>query len=213
MLFRRRKTLPHLETNSGTYFVTFRLADSVPKSQIEDWKSEREEIRKNAERQGRRLTEYEEQRLKYVFSEKIEQYLDQGRGECWLKDPVIAQVVIDALKYFDAIRYVLYAWCVMPNHIHVVFKTISKNGDLRSDLIPILHSWKSFTSKRINTILRRQGNFWQHEYYDHLIRSDEEFGHCINYTLQNPVKAGLCTHWQQWPWTGCSDMIKSMMIE
>jgi REP element-mobilizing transposase RayT len=101
----------------------------------------------------------------------------------------------------------------MPNHVHVVFKMISKNVDLHSDLAPILHSWKSFTAKRANEILRREGIFWQREYYDHVIRSDEEFGHYVNYTLQNPVKAGLCNNWTQWPWSGCSQEIKMMMEE
>jgi REP element-mobilizing transposase RayT len=101
----------------------------------------------------------------------------------------------------------------MPNHVHVVFTVKSTGGELDSDLIPILHSWKSFTAHKANKLLKRHGEFWQSEYYDHLIRSEDEFSHYVNYTIQNPVKAGLCHAWREWPWTGCSEMIEMLMTE
>jgi REP element-mobilizing transposase RayT len=206
-ILRCRKYLPHLESPDSTYFVTFRLTGSVPEKLIDSWRSERLEIIQPAEKQRRQLSKYEKERLEYLFSKNIERYLDQLHGECWLKDQAIAQLVVDTLKYFDGVRYRLHVWCVMPNHVHVVFTAISKGGKFDSDLIPILHSWKSYTAHRANKILRRQGAFWQNEYHDHVIRSDEDFAHCIDYTLLNPVKARLCQHWQQWQWSGCSEKI------
>ena len=127
------------------------------------------QIIQEAERQKRQLSEYEKKRLKYLFSRNIERYLDQLYGECWLKDPAIAQLTVDSLKYFDGTRYRLHAWCVMPNHVHVVFTAVSTGSKLDSDLIPILHSWESYTAHRANKILGRNGAFWQDEYYDRLI--------------------------------------------
>jgi len=196
---RYRKYLPHLESQNSTYFVTFRLADSIPKTLIESWKSERIEIVQEANRQGRLLSKYEKERLNYLFSNKIQAHLDNSYGQCWLRRSEIAQLVIDAFKYFDGKRYHLHAWCVMPNHVHVVFTVISKGGKIDSDLIPILHSWKSYTAHEANKILQKQGIFWEGEYYDRLIRSDEEFAHYIDYTLANPIKASLCEEWEQWP--------------
>jgi len=120
-ILRCRGYLPHLESLNSTYFLTFRLAGSVPREVIESWKFERKEISKRAKRQSRPHSEYEQERLKYLFSARIEKYLDRLHGECWLKNPVIAQMVVDALKYFEGTRYHLHAWCVMPNHLHVVF--------------------------------------------------------------------------------------------
>ena len=208
---RCRGYLPHLESPNSTYFLTFRLVGSVPIKIIENWKFERKGIQERAEKQSRPLSEYERERLKYLFSTRIEKYLDRLHGECWLKDPVIAQMVVDALKYFDGTRYQLHAWCIMPNHVHVVFTVISTAGELNSNLIPILHSWKSYTAHRANRILRRNGTFWQDEYYDRLIRSDEEFAHYIDYTLQNPLKAKLCRNWQDWPWGGCSEKVRQLL--
>ncbi|HSE43052.1 MAG TPA: transposase [Acidobacteriota bacterium] len=160
------------------------------------------------QQQQRRFSEYERKRLRYLFSEKIEKYLDANYGDCWLKIPEIAQLVVNALGHFDGIRYHLFAWCIMPNHVHVIFKPISSGSELQSDLISILHSWKSFTAHKANKILKRSGEFWQSEYYDHVIRSDEELHYYITYTLNNPVKAALCDNWEEWPWSGCSEAVK-----
>ena len=66
---------------------------------------------------------------------------------------------------------------------------------------------------RANRILGRQGRFWQEEYFDYLVRSDKQFAFYVHYILENPVKAGLCKHWQDWPWSGCSDEIRSWLSE
>ena len=149
VIYRERGYLPHLEEKGRSYFVTFRLADSVPAELLEAWKHEREVVRKRAHEQNRKLSEYEAERLKYLYSERVEKYLDSGAGDCWLKNLEIARIVLDALRYFDGNRYDLHSWSVMPNHVHVLFTPKSKPGGTRIDalLVPILHSWKSFTSK------------------------------------------------------------------
>jgi REP element-mobilizing transposase RayT len=189
------------------------LAGSIPNIVLSNWRFERENIIKEAKRQKRALSDYEKVKLKYLFSSKIEKYLDQHYGDCWLNQPAIARLVAETLKYFDGSRYYLHAWCIMPNHVHVVFTSISRGMKLDSDLIPILHSWKSFTAHQANKILNRTGSFWQGEYYDHLISSDEEYAHYIDYTLQNPVKAKLCSNWQQWPWSGCNKEVRRLLTD
>jgi REP element-mobilizing transposase RayT len=79
----------------------------------------------------------------------------------------------------------------MPNHVHVAFQSVA-GWNLKS----ILHSWKTFTAFRINQLLNKTGTFWQSEYYDHLIRGPDDLGRCVQYILDNPVKAKL----GDWPW-------------
>jgi len=95
-------------------------------------------------------------------------------------------MVAGALGQFDGKRYRLFAWCVMPNHVHVVFQTLADNT-----LEKVLHSWKSYAAKRADLILERSGEFWQHEYYDHLIRDAAEFERAVAYVAENPKKAHL----------------------
>ena len=188
---RRGMYLPHWTQQGATYAVTFRLADALPADVVAKWESERREIVARPRRQNRELTEAEEHRLAELFSEKVDGYLDAGHGECWLRDQRIAKMVRDALLHFQAQRYDLVAWCIMPNHVHAIVRPIGKHA-----LSEILHSWKSFTAQRANRFLNREGKFWQPESYDHLIRDEQEFRNQVRYVLENPNKAGL----KSWPW-------------
>jgi len=172
---RTRGYLPHWETEGGIYFVTFRLADSLPQSVVREL------------RRGELVKPKEERRL----ARKLENFLDQGAGTCILREPRIADIVASALRQFDDTRYRMLAWCVMPNHVHVVFLPLGEY-----DLAEILHAWKSFTGVEINRQLSRSGPLWQKEYYDHLIRDGEQLKRAIRYTVENPVKAGMT----KWPY-------------
>jgi REP element-mobilizing transposase RayT len=183
----------------------------MPAVVLDQWRHERQEIERRVKEQGRELTEHEKHELERLYSDRVEEYLDRGIGDCWLNNPEVAELVVGALKYFDGSRYHLFAWCVMPNHAHVVFSPVPAPGKFSSELIPILHSWKSYTSHKANEILRKTGKFWQEEYYDHRIRTEKEFWFYVRYTLNNPVVAGLCKKWTEWPWSGCSEEIKVLI--
>ncbi len=180
--------LPHWTKPNGVYFVTFRLADSVPISVQRQWKAERDIRLAEAIQQNRQLSLDDQQRW---FSEKIDDYLDSGVGACWMQHSAIAELVAGALRNFDRQRYRLHAWCVMPNHVHVVAEPLADH-----ELPGILHSWKSYCAKQINRMVGRTGTLWQDESYDHLIRDGDDLERCVKYTIQNPGKAGL----KDWPW-------------
>jgi D-alanine--D-alanine ligase len=185
--------LPHWTKTGTTYATTFRLGDSLPAQVVEAWRREREEIAQRAASQNRGLTWIERKGLQQLYTDRVESILNRGQGACWMKNAEVARIVQDALTFFHGQRYEMYAWAVMPNHVHAVFRPL---GDY--DLSGILHSWKSFTSKLANKLLARTGQFWQEEYYDHLVRDEEDFIHSVNYTINNPARAGL----ENWPWVG-----------
>ena len=173
---RSRRYLPHLEEEYGVYFVTFRLADSLPKSVLASLQSKLGDGSNERDKRAR----------------EIERLLERNHGACYLRDPAIADLVASALSKFDGSRYRLFAWCIMPNHVHVVFQPI-----LSFRLEDILHSWKSYTAKQANKELKRAGtDFWQREYFDHLIRDAKQLNRAIRYTAGNPIKAGM----KDWRW-------------
>lgn len=115
-------------------------------------------------------------------------------GACWLKRDDIGGMVAHALHYFKDKRYELYAWVIMPNHLHIMVRPCCK-----WTLSSILHSWKSYTGKEANRILGREGEqFWQFESHDHLVRNEKAFYRIWEYTVNNPVKAGLCSKPEDW---------------
>ena len=105
----RNRRLPHWEAEGAIYFVTFRLADSLPEAILESWRWEREDIPKTAEMLQRDLTWVEEQRMDELYGEQAQVYLDHGEGACQLRNPAIAGMVRDALLHFDGLRYLLLA--------------------------------------------------------------------------------------------------------
>jgi len=198
MISRSRGYLPHIINFQSTYFVTFRLADSLPTALLLSWQNELQH--------KRILDKPQSEEFFYEYERKIEKYLDNCHGHCWLKNHDIASVVQNALRYFNGERYDLHAWTIMPNHVHVLF-TVAANQTVSS----ILHSWKSFTSKQANKLLGTSGRFWQPEYFDRLITSSRQLEFTLRYILNNPVKAGLCKEFQQWPWFGCSSTMMGLV--
>jgi len=188
---RRGARLPHWTREGAFYALTFRLADSLPKTVLDAWEFERQDVVRTARQLGRALTSLEEARLDTLFSQKVGRYLDEGRGNCWLRQDRIARLVASALEFFEGARYRLLAWCIMPNHVHVVLEPLPGNA-----LPEILHSWKSYTAKQINKLLEKRGQFWEVEYYDHLIRDERDFKAQIDYVLANPLRAEM----KDWKW-------------
>lgn len=171
-----RGYLPHCDTPGLHQAITFRLADSLPADVL----GRLQEQASNGMDQHK----------------KIEAFLDAGFGACWLKQPAIADLVEDALLHWDGQRYCLLAWCVMPNHVHVLIET--RDG---WPLSGVLHSWKSFTAKAINQHLGRTGTVWMRDYFDRYIRDDYHLAAVINYIHGNPVKAGLVQKEWEWPYS------------
>jgi REP element-mobilizing transposase RayT len=194
--FHHRDHLPHLKREGASYFVTFRLAGTLPATVLEQLKRERELMLARALAAKRPLTWHEQEELFRWYSTRVDAYLDEGRGDCWLRNPDMAQIVADALRFHAGQRYDLLAWVVMPNHVHVVVRPLQG-----VTLSQILKSWKGFTAHAANRILRRQGAFWQGESYDHLIRDDTDLHRCCHYTTQNPVNARLCAKPEEWPFS------------
>ena len=194
-----RGYLPHVKREGVEYFVTFRLADSLPREVLLRYEGERAERLKAllAARRHSRVAADTEETINRDFRRKVERYLDQGAGECHLRRPEIADLAAGALKFFHEQRYLLREWVVMPNHVHVIVWPMPNHlvGE-------IVKSWKQFASLRAKRMLRLgEGRFWQPEAYDHWIRDDEERARIARYIRGNPVKAGLCAQPDDWRWS------------
>jgi REP element-mobilizing transposase RayT len=204
-----RGYLPHLKREGATYFVTFRLADSLPRELLERHAAQLAEIERAAASPSLRSSTANSptlaQRLAQLRLEQhraIERALDLGSGACHLGDPEIARLTTDTLVHFHGERYTLEAWVIMPNHVHVLLTPLARHrlGD-------IVRSWKQYVSLRARRALREpttNGRFWQPEAYDHWVRDDAEKARIRRYIHDNPVKASLCKHPEDWPWSSAS---------
>ena len=124
---------------------------------------------------------------------RIEFYLDQNRGSCYLRNPIIAELIQDSMLFLDGSRYHLIAWVVMPNHIHLLATPFHQYS-----LSRIMQSLKGYTGREANKLLNRKGSFWQEDYFDRYIRDEKHFLNTIAYIENNPVKARLCNKTGDW---------------
>ena len=181
-----RGYIPHWEAGEISQSITFRLSDSLPGRLLEQWREELSHLPDDEAAVKRRA--------------RIEKALDLGQGAGRLSIPILGEFVENTLLHFDADRYLLHAWVIMPNHVHVL---ITPRGS--HTLSNILHSWKSFTAKQANALLATKGAFWAPEYFDRAIRDETHYANTIAYFAINPVKAGLCKEPQHWRFSSAWD--------
>jgi len=194
-----RGYLPHVKREGASYFVTFRLADALPKEillQFEAEQAERLRARRKAYELGQPTSDSEAS-INRDFSRQIARYLDKGYGACYLRQPEIAELVCNAIRHFDDEKYLLENWVVMPNHVHALLWPKSNHS-----LSEILKSWKQYTSRQAKKMIELEADrFWQPESYTHWIRNDSEKARINHYIRCNPVVARLCAQPEDWRWS------------
>ena len=180
--------MPHFDSHHVVQHVTFHLADSLPAGVLARLEEELRTVppeRQDAERR-----------------KHIETWIDAGHGCCLLREPAAACLVQDAFLFFDGVRYRLLAWVVMPNHVHVLFQPMEGWTMAR-----IVTSWKSFTGRRLSSLLPESPRsnavhrVWHREYWDRFIRDERHLHAAREYIHNNPVKAGLVRCPEEWEWS------------
>jgi REP element-mobilizing transposase RayT len=188
-----QRELPHWQQGEVYYFVTWRLADSLPQAILQQWQEEKRLWLLN---HPSPLSEGDTTEFHRQFSSRMDAWLDDGSGSCVLKQGAVREVVQQTLRYFDAQRYELNAFVIMPNHVHVLFRLMPAQR-----IEWVIHSWKSFSAKAINQLLNRSGSLWQEEYWDRMIRHEPHLNACAGYIRDNPAKAKLAqaeyTHFER----------------
>jgi acyl-coenzyme A synthetase/AMP-(fatty) acid ligase/REP element-mobilizing transposase RayT len=167
----RSGKLPHFD-GEVTQFITFRLADSLPKSALDRLKLQLEHDK---------LPEDSEK-----YRQRVEEYLDQGSGECLLKNAAAAAIVEETLLNEHGVSCDLRAWTIMPNHAHILVRMLDGH-----DLAGLMKRVKGISARRINQLLGREGILWQSDYFDRYIRDGEHYSKTFRYIENNPVISKL----------------------
>lgn len=181
--------LPHWRQDGATYFVTFRLADSLPQMKLRELEGmKREWLAKIESGRTGSLSREQSEAYAQVMMQEVEGWLDQGMGECWLKRPELSQMVANDLHHGDGDGYHLGCYVTMPNHVHAIIRPLLPQEHPLED---ILRGCKRHSSRKINAAVGRSGTLWQEESFDRIIRDEEHLWRCIQYIGRNPGIAGL----------------------
>ncbi len=188
------RKLPHWQPEEDFFFITYRLAGSLPVSTIKALKDDYEIQKKRPENQMQEQKEMLREMYFESFDDELEKNLNEPH---WLKNDRVAETVLNSLLFNNNKHYILWAACLMSNHVHILLLTLPGSPPLNV----ILQNHKKFTAVRCNKILNRSGQFWAEESFDTLIRNNKHFYRIVNYIILNPVKAGLIKIWEDWKWT------------
>lgn len=184
-----RRRLPHWQQPRVSYFVTFRLADSLPQTLLHQWRDERATWLRWHPEPG---LEAEQREYEERFSRRIQEWLDAGMGACHLRRSDVRGEVERCLLHFDGMRYDVDSFALMPNHVHKPCTYYDRpSTPLRS--LNTTQRNQGVSANRCNNLLGRKGTFWMDESYDHIVRDSKELAAFRDYIVQNPKKAGLKT--------------------
>jgi len=216
-----KHNLPHFQQPGQAYFITWSLKDAVPKKALIRYTRKLELLKSQIagagaansdspdfKKRGSETASPELQKLKmeyYLLRKKyIKAYddlLDADRNpHINLSKPEHTKAIIETLKFWDGVKLENYAFCVMSNHVHWVFRVFEKDKNEKLVYLQdILYSVKRFSASRINVLENRKGDLWQKESFDTTIRDEKHLVRAIEYTLNNPVSAGIVKEWKDWP--------------
>ncbi|MCF8364117.1 MAG: transposase [Prolixibacteraceae bacterium] len=203
-----KRNLPHYNSPDQNYFVTFILKSSVPPSVLKENKIKLEMARNQFDhavklnKTDEELSELKDKiyQLKKAQAKQIEKILHNNRHpEVDLRKTNNLDKIIESLHFWENNRVENIAWSVMPNHVHWVFHLKEKDPlNQLTNLGKLMQSVKRFTANSINKNEGRKGSLWLDESFDTTIRNEYHLHNVINYTLHNPVKAGLVRNWKDW---------------
>ncbi len=177
---------PHWKQPGKVHFVTWRMADSLPKARLDELARDRATwIARYGPQDISSLPEEAQRAYHRLFQQRVQNWLDAGAGSCALRIPAACDVMRDTLLKFDGQRYKLGTYAIAGNHVHVLVVPF-----MQHDLSTINHSWKSYTAKAINRLLGRTGTFWRTESFDHVVRREEHLAKYEAYILRHAEQGG-----------------------
>jgi len=193
------RRLPHIQSSVLPLFITWRLNFTLPKvitNELMKMKQIHESNIQHMSPDLKKLRSYTYEKHSFEwFDAKLSQIMASPVSLTKLE---VAHIITDSLNYYHSIRYDLIAYCIMPNHVHVIIQQMKQADDNPYPLSKITQSWKRHTSTQIKKLLNIPDSIWQPESYDHVIRNESELSHYLEYTMDNPVKAELVGKWQDW---------------
>ncbi|MBI1832697.1 MAG: hypothetical protein HYR84_14750 [Planctomycetes bacterium] len=213
-----RRNLPHWFVPHAWHFVTYRVAGTIPAAALHRMREMRDAQWREATAQGAATSERRSLLHKQFFA-AYDRYLDHESDVDWLLHPPVAAMIRGNLYHHCNSKYQLLAYCIMPNHVHVLLRVppdrersepsgddlLDETPDGNGPLASIMHSLKSYTANEANKILKRTGQFWQHESFDHWVRDADELERIVAYIAWNPVKAKLVLKPHNWHFGSAMD--------
>lgn len=204
-----RYSLPNGQPRGATLFLTYRIYGSLPREAMKKLAYENHRLKTEPPRPNESPRDRALREDKALFAIADDALDSTRRNPQWLSNDSIAQAILENLFFHAEKSYSLWAFTVMPNHVHVLLEPLNAaSANLKeedaSTVSQITHTLKSFTAHRANEILKHKGAFWEAASYDQWIRDASEFARTVEYIERNPVKARLVNSPMKWRWSSAT---------
>ena len=175
--------LPHWRQAGATYFVTFRLNDSLPQSKLQFLRRLRDDWER---RHPEPCDELAWKKFAREYTNSVERWLDEGYGQCHFRELRFCTDLRDRLHHFQGQKFFLSCWAILPNHCHIVIQPYEDHA-----LEDLLGAMKGVNARHVNAALGRKGAIWQDESFDRIVRDEKHLWRVVQYIGRNPRMAGL----------------------
>ena len=118
----------------------------------------------------------------------------------WELPPSARDIIFDTVLREHKRKVWIYAFVVMPNHLHLLFYPLRDSSGARFGIAEIMSGIKGVTAHGANRLLDRRGRVWEEEYFDHSLRKNENLDAKVEYIAMNPVLAGLVNSSSDYKW-------------
>ena len=204
-----RHNLPHFQQPGQAYFVTWILKDAVPPKAFPKYTNKLQQLRNQIELHKQKKSEknfidglqkeYYSVRKKYMKA--FDDLLTLSKSNTVdLLHSENTGITSETIHFWDNIKLKNIAYSIMPNHVHWVLEVFEKDENRNPVYLQdIMQSVKRQSARQINLREGRAGKLWQKENFDTTIRDEKHMYNAIEYTLNNPVNAGLVKNRDNWP--------------
>jgi REP element-mobilizing transposase RayT len=200
---------PHAQQPGQAHFVTFSLYNTVAPGALSNYTDQLRELRWKIDNRIKHqlydsfLKELESQysRTQRHYFNAYDRLLAQNTDlTIDLNRAVLSEIIIQGITFWEDSLLKNYALCIMPNHVHWVFRISEKDKDGETVYLSnILESVKRDMATKINKVLEREGPLWQTENFDILLQNQKQLYRAIEFTLNNPVSAKYVKDRNKWP--------------
>lgn len=198
-----KRFLPHKQGSDSVLFVTWRQNFTLPQAILQKM-AEHKSAWDKAHSPGEDKFAYNKERFELYDSELVK-YNHPSYSLC---HPDIAAIVKDAFHFYAEKKYCLHSYCIMSNHIHILFQPLKDQNVNSYHLTKIVQGLKSYTAKKINQLLDSSGRVWEKGYFDRIIRNETDYWNVVEYILNNPVKARVVKNWEDYPYSYWNSLLQ-----
>lgn len=204
------RKLPHFHRVGATFFITVHLYGSVPFDLLKKLQDKRDQQVEKIKKENPPDKDQQIYLIRRAYFYEYDDLLDACQNSpTHLVNPKVATIVENEFRKYDGRYYNLVSLTLMPNHFHVVLDFALQVHKMNpfilgnyTNVSKVMGLIKGSSSFKANQIIGNTGNpFWGAGYYDRYIRNHFHYLAAVNYTINNVVKAKICNHWMEHPFT------------